>query len=50
MKRLLILPATAVVCVAEIWRRGYVAPLLYGVRQLTAARRHPENYEADVMA
>ena len=32
MKRLLILPAVAVLCVAEMYRRGFAAPVLYGCR------------------
>lgn len=32
MKRLLILPAVAIVCTVEIYRRGFAAPLLFGLR------------------
>jgi hypothetical protein len=49
MRRLLILPAVAVVCAAEIYRRGFVAPILYGVRQ--HCRSRPARYfEPDYMA
>lgn len=49
MRRLLILPAVGVVCVAEIYRRGFVAPVLFGVRQWVKAR--PDSYfEPDYLA
>lgn len=49
MKRLLILPAVAVICAAEIYRRGFVAPVLFGCKQWIAAR--PAGYfEPDYLA
>ena len=52
MRRLLILPAVAVLAVAETYRRGYMAPLVYGARCWWLAL-HPEilpTTEPDYMA
>lgn len=46
MKRLLILPAVAVLAVAETYRRGFVAPLLFGFR-LHVRSRPDWLYESD---
>lgn len=46
-KRLLVLPAVAVVCVAEMCRRGFAAPLAYGLRQWYAAFLPNPNTESD---
>lgn len=37
LRVLAILPAVAVVCIAETWRRGFAAPFLFGCRLWTAA-------------
>lgn len=47
-KRLLILPAVGVLGAAEIYRRGFAAPLLYGARLwLRALRTLDPRYEED---
>ena len=52
MRRLLILPAVAVLAVAETYRRGFIAPIVYGCRQWAAALNPHQtpNSEADYMA
>jgi hypothetical protein len=48
---LLILPAIATVCAVEIVRRGFGAPVLYGIRQWLAARPgDPADQELDYLA
>jgi len=49
VKRLLILPAVAALCVVEVYRRGFIAPLAYGCRRWVAAcRPEPDPHsEAD---
>lgn len=50
MRRLLILPAVAVLCVAETYRRGYAGIVLYGCRQWAAALDPRADTEPDYMA
>ena len=52
MRRLLILPTLAVLAVAETYRRGYAAVVLFGCRQWAAALNPQQtaNSEADYMA
>lgn len=48
---LAVLPAVAAICAAEIVRRGFAAPVLFGCRQWAAAmRRDPADAEADYLA
>lgn len=49
LRVLLVLPAVASLCVAEIVRRGFAAPLAYGVSRWAAACRVGPNSEQDVM-
>jgi hypothetical protein len=48
---LAVLPAVAAVCAVEIVRRGFGAPVLYGVRCWWAAvHREPCDHELDYLA
>lgn len=50
MRRWLILPAVALLAVAETYRRGFAAPLLYGCRCWAAALDPRTITEPDYMA